>query len=74
MYLMSQMIGQKPSTFHRAINAILSSALGKHALAYLEDDVCSKSFEDHLHLVELLDLLAQAGFRINVARTVAESV
>jgi len=59
-----------PSTFQRAINAILSPALGKHALAYLDDVVVySRSFEDHLdHLDEVLDLLERAGFRLNVAK------
>ncbi|XP_037783720.1 uncharacterized protein LOC119579946 [Penaeus monodon] len=42
------------STFQRAINAVLSPTLGKHALAYLDDVVVySKSFEKHLaHLEE----------------------
>lgn len=51
------------STFQRAINAIHSPALGKHALTYLDDVVAySKSFKEHLiHLDEMLDLLAQAS-------------
>ena len=59
-----------PSTFQRAINAVLSSVLGKHALAYLDDVVIySRSFDEHLsHLDEVLGLLAQAGFRLNVSK------
>jgi len=49
-----------PSPFQRAINSILSSALGKHAVAYFDGVVIySKLFEEHLD--EVLDLLAQAG-------------
>lgn len=52
-----------PSTFQRAINAVLSPALGKHALANLDDVVVySKSFEEHL--THLDELLAQARFRL----------
>jgi len=59
-----------PSTFQRAINAVLSPVLGKHALAYLDDVVVySRSFEEHLsHLDEVLGLLVQAGFRLNVSK------
>lgn len=59
-----------PSTFQRAINAVLSPVLGKHALAYLDDVVIySSSFEEHLdHLDETLRLLSQAGFRLNVQK------
>lgn len=59
-------LATESSTFQRAINAVLSPTLGKHALAYFDD---SRSFEGLLtHLEEALNLLAQAGFRLNVAK------
>jgi len=56
-----------PSTFQRAVNCVLSSVLGRHTIAYLDDVVVhSNNFDDHLrHLDETLSLLLKAGFRLN---------
>jgi len=59
-----------PSTFQRAIAAVLNPVLGHHALAYLDDVVIySAGFEQHLsHLDAVLQLLAGAGFRLNLSK------
>ncbi|XP_037783488.1 uncharacterized protein LOC119579649 [Penaeus monodon] len=56
-----------PSTFQWAVNCVLSSVLGRHTIAYLDDVVVhSSNFDDHLrHLDETLLLLLKAGFRLN---------
>lgn len=54
-----------PSTLQRANNVVLSQALGKHALAYLDDVVVySKSSEDHhltINSFKFLDLVIPQG-------------
>jgi len=59
-----------PSTFQRAIAAVLNPVLGHHALAYLDDVVIySAGFEQHLsHLDAVLQLVAGAGFRLNLSK------
>ena len=59
-----------PSTFQRTMNFVLSSVLGKHTLAYLDDVVIySKTFSEHLIQVqETLKLLSNAGFTLNAAK------
>lgn len=59
-----------PSTFQRAINAVLHPVLGRHTLAFLDDVVvASGSFEEHMdHLDETMGLLAKAGFRLNLKK------
>lgn len=59
-----------PSTFQRAINAVLHPVLGRHTLAFLDDVVvASRSFDEHLqHLDETMGLLAKAGFRLNLKK------
>lgn len=59
-----------PSTFQRAINAVLHPVLGRHTLAFLDDVVvASRNFDEHLqHLDETMGLLAKAGFRLNLKK------
>ena len=59
-----------PTTYQRVMNVVLSSVLGKHTLAYLDDVlVYSKTFEDHLvHLDETLTLLNNAGMKLNMEK------
>ena len=56
-----------PQTFQKTINLVLSSVLGRHTAAYLDDVVIfSPNMEEHLvHLKETLNLLHQAGLRLN---------
>ena len=56
-----------PQTFQRTINLVLSSVLGRHTAAYLDDVVIfSEDMDSHLlHLRETLTLLHRAGFRLN---------
>ena len=56
-----------PQTFQRTINLVLSSVLGRHTAAYLDDIVIfSNNMEEHQkHLQETLTLLHQAGLRLN---------
>lgn len=55
-----------PSTFERAINAVLHPVLGRHMLAFLDDVVVdSGNFEKQLdHLDEMMGLLAKADFKL----------
>lgn len=57
-----------PTTFQRTMDIVLSSVLGRHTLAYLDDVVvASTSFEAHLnHLKETLGLLENAGMKLNL--------
>jgi len=59
-----------PTTFQRTMNVVLSSVLGRHTLAYLDDVVvASKTFESHLNnLAETLALLDEAGMKLNLAK------
>ena len=59
-----------PSTYQRTINLILSSVLGRHSLAYLDDVVVhSSSFSNHLaDLDETLALLHKAGLKLNLQK------
>jgi len=57
-----------PTTFQRTMDVVLSSVLGRHTLAYLDDVVvASTSFDAHLnHLQETLGLLENAGMKLNL--------
>jgi len=59
-----------PTTFQRTMNVVLSTVLGRHTLAYLDDVVvASKTFESHLsNLTETLGLLDEAGMKLNLAK------
>ena len=56
-----------PSTFQRTMNYVLTTVLGRHTLAYMDDVVVfSGTFDEHIrHLTETLGLLERAGFRLN---------
>ena len=56
-----------PTTFQRTMNLILTSVLGRHTLAYLDDVIVySPNFDEHLsHLDETLSLLSKAGLKLN---------
>lgn len=56
------------ATYQRIINFILSPALDKHTLTYLDDVVIhSPDFDTHLNdLAVTLTLLKEAGFKLNV--------
>jgi len=56
-----------PTTFQRTMNLVLSSVLGRHTLAYLDDIVVySKGFPQHVKdLQETLHLLSAAGMKLN---------
>jgi len=59
-----------PTTFQRTMNFVLSSVLGHHTLAYLDDVVVySRGFSQHLKdLEETLQLLAAAGLKLNIEK------
>ncbi|XP_037773064.1 uncharacterized protein LOC119568596 [Penaeus monodon] len=59
-----------PTTFQRTMNVVLSSVLGRHTLAYLDDVIIySHSFDQHLqHLDETLQLLSLAGLKLNMGK------
>jgi len=57
-----------PTTFQRTMNVVLSSVLGRHTLAYLDDVIIySHNFDQHLQdLDETLQLLSLAGLKLNM--------
>ena len=57
-------------TFQKAINKILSDALGRYALAYIDDIVVfSDTFEDHLNeLSKTLTLLRDGGLKLAIKK------
>jgi len=59
-----------PTTFQRTMNLVLSSVLGRHTLAYLDDVIVySRSFSQHLKdLDETLQLLTMAGLKLNLQK------
>jgi len=59
-----------PTTFQRTMNLVLSSVLGRHTLAYLDDVIVySQSFSQHLRdLDETLQLLSLAGLKLNLQK------
>ncbi|XP_037779410.1 uncharacterized protein LOC119575949 [Penaeus monodon] len=63
-------LSMAPTTFQRMMNVVLSSVLGRHMPAYLDDVVvASKTFESHLsNLTETLGLLDEAGMKLNLAK------
>lgn len=58
------------TTFQRTINVVLGSVLGRHTLAYLDYVIIhNKTFDEQLsHLEETLQLLSEAGFKMNVEK------
>lgn len=58
-----------PVTFQKTINVVLGSVLGKYTFAYLDDVIIhSKTFDEHLCLLEETLHLSQAGFKMNVEK------
>ena len=68
--VLPQGVKNGPPTFQRIVNQILGPTRWKHCIAYLDDVlIFSKTFAEHLvHLNEVLQLLADANFRLNTKK------
>jgi hypothetical protein len=67
--ILPQGIKNGPPTFQRIVNQILGPTRWKHCVAYIDDVlIFSKTFAEHItHLNEVLQLLADANFRLRVS-------